>query len=120
MANALTFGGVAALIVACVSPAHATTVENSTGKYANVVEIIKGKMSRVDGQTFLAVGAKNIGTKELEGVLLECGFYNGNELVESSTIGFENILPGETAFGTTGSSQPITRMVCRVPSVTEK
>jgi hypothetical protein len=117
--------GLCALLLtatACASPAHAATVEITTGKYANTVEIIKGKMSRVDGQTFLVVGVKNVGTKELEGVLFECGYYNGNELVASSTSGFENILPGQTAFGTTGSGDetPVTRVVCRVSDVVEK
>jgi hypothetical protein len=114
--------GLLAALVAYASPAHAATVEISTGKFADIVEIIKGKLSRDDGATYLAVGVKNIGTKELEGVLLECGYFNGNALVASSTSGFENILPGQTAFGTTGSSDatPVTRVVCRVSDVIEK
>jgi hypothetical protein len=89
MANAVTFGGVVAIAVACASLVYAD----------ERLEVIAAKPARdINGVVNVAVGVKNNGTKTFKSVWIECGLYRGSDLVSAGSVAIGWLHPGERGY----------------------
>lgn len=78
-------------------------------------DLIRGKVTHEHKHTSIALAIKNNTGETVSMVNVNCGFYVGNELVDTGGAVFLNVTPGQVGYDTAiGSDENITRIDCRV------
>jgi hypothetical protein len=99
-----------------------TTVALATPSLADEFsqyELIRGKIKHEYGHTIIVLALKNNSVRTVTQVFVNCGFYRGDELVDSGHTSFTSVRPNQTGYDEAlGDGEDITRVDCRIESVT--
>jgi hypothetical protein len=81
-------------------------------------DLVRGKVTHEYGHTKIALAIKNNTGKTVSLVNVNCGFYVGNELIDTGGAQFLNVTPNQVAYDTAiGDDENVTRIDCRISGV---